>query len=173
MVVTDRDQIFARGAVKGTNIDSKLLSSPPPQEAYSTALNANIVSRRLANETLLFANLGFPNKTGPRWESLLEPWEVAAAWRRKRSHHGPSIMKAMARGWESKSVEAQQADASEKPAKPRPKLSPAEADKVRQKEGLRLSRQRIMQQLEASQNPRHRKILEDTLADLDQKLSQA
>ncbi len=79
-------------------------------------------------------------------------------------------MEAMARGWESKSVEAQQAEASDKSAKPRPKMSAEEAVRWRQKEALRLSRQRVLQQLEASQNPRHRKLLEDTLADLDSKL---
>lgn len=69
-------------------------------------------------------------------------------------------------------MEAQQAEASEKQAKPRPKLSPEEADRWREKEGLRLSRQRILQQLEATENPRHRKLLEDALADLNEKLRQ-
>jgi hypothetical protein len=77
----------------------------------------------------------------------------------------------MARGWESKSVEAQQAEASEKSAKPRPPMSAAEAARWREKESLRLSRQRVLQQLEASTNPRHRKQLQDSLADLDDKLS--
>jgi hypothetical protein len=78
----------------------------------------------------------------------------------------------MARGWESKSVEAQQAEASDKSAKPRPKMSAEEAAQWREKESLRLSRQSVLQQLEASQNPRHRKLLEDTLADLDAKLKE-
>jgi hypothetical protein len=77
----------------------------------------------------------------------------------------------MARGWESKSVEAQQAEASEKLAKPRPPMSADEAARWREKESLRLSRQRVLQQLEASTNPRHRKLLQDALADLDDKLS--
>lgn len=77
----------------------------------------------------------------------------------------------VARGWESKSVEAQQAEAGEKSAKPRPKMSPQEAAVWREKENLRLARQRVLQQLEASQNLRHRKLLEDALADLDEKLS--
>jgi hypothetical protein len=77
----------------------------------------------------------------------------------------------MARGWESKSVEAQQADANETPSEPRVRLSPEQAARQREKEGLRLSRQRIVQQLAASQNPRHRIILEEALAELDQKLS--
>lgn len=68
-------------------------------------------------------------------------------------------------------MEAQQAEASEKSAKPRPPMSAAEAAHLREKESLRLSRQRVLQQLEASTNPRHRKMLQDSLADLDQKLS--
>jgi len=76
----------------------------------------------------------------------------------------------MARGWESKSVEAQQAEASEKPAQLRHPLSAEEAARWREKENLRLARQRVLQQLEANQNPRHRKVLEDSLADLDEKL---
>jgi hypothetical protein len=31
----------------------------------------------------------------------------------------------------------------------------------------------VVHELEASQNPRHRKLLEDSLADLDEKLKQA
>jgi hypothetical protein len=77
----------------------------------------------------------------------------------------------MARGWESKSVEAQQAEASEKSAKPRHRMTAEQASRWREKESLRLSRQRVLQQLEASTNPRHRKMLQDSLADLDEKLS--
>jgi hypothetical protein len=76
----------------------------------------------------------------------------------------------MARGWESKSVEAQQAEASDKSVKSRPVLSPEEAARWREKENLRLSRQRVLQQMEASQNPRHREQLQEALADLDEKL---
>jgi len=78
----------------------------------------------------------------------------------------------VARGWESKSVEGQQADASEKPAPGRPRLSAEEAAHWRERENLRLSRQRVLQELEASPNPRHRKLLEEALADLDEKLKQ-
>ncbi len=76
----------------------------------------------------------------------------------------------MARGWESKSVEAQQADASEKSSKRPAPMSAEEAARWREKESLRLSRQSVLQQLEAAQNPRHRNLLEDTLADLEEKL---
>ena len=68
-------------------------------------------------------------------------------------------------------MEEQQAEASEKSAKPRPPMSVDEAARWREKESLRLSRQRVLQQLEASTNPRHRKLLQDALADLDDKLS--
>jgi hypothetical protein len=77
----------------------------------------------------------------------------------------------MARGWESKSVEAQQAEAIEESGAPRVKLTPEAASRSRERENLRLARQRVVQQLEGSENPRYRKLLEDTLADLDQKLS--
>ena len=76
----------------------------------------------------------------------------------------------MARGWESKSVEAQQAEADDKSSKPRPAMSPEAAVRWREKESIRLSRQRVLQQLEAAQNPRHRKMLEDSLAALEEKL---
>jgi len=76
----------------------------------------------------------------------------------------------VARGWESKSVEEQQAEASEKSSKRRAPMSAEEAVRWREKEGLRLARQRVLEQMDASQNPRHRKLLEDTLADLEEKL---
>lgn len=76
----------------------------------------------------------------------------------------------MARGWESKSVEAQQAEASEKSGKRRAPMSAEEAARWREKESLRLSRQRVLEQLQVSQNPRHRKLLEDTLAELEERL---
>ena len=78
----------------------------------------------------------------------------------------------MARGWESKSVEAQQDEARDKSSQRRPAMSPEEAARWREKESLRLSRKRVLQQLESSTNPRHRKLLEEALADLDRKLSE-
>ena len=76
----------------------------------------------------------------------------------------------VARGWESKSVEAQQAEAGEQSSPRRPKMSRVEAALFREKESLRLSREKVLQEMEASSNPRHRKLLQDALADLDQKL---
>lgn len=78
----------------------------------------------------------------------------------------------MARGWESKSVEAQQAEAGEKPTTRR-RLSAEEAERIRKTESLRLSRQRVFQELEKSQNPRHRKLLEVELAELEERLNRS
>ncbi len=78
-------------------------------------------------------------------------------------------MEAMARGWESKSVEAQQEEAAEKNASSKPRLTREAAARVREKESLRLSLQRVVQELERSQNSRHRAILEQARADLERR----
>jgi hypothetical protein len=77
----------------------------------------------------------------------------------------------VARGWESKSVEEQQAQAVSPPGPAPPPLTPAQIAIQRQRKGLLLSRQHVLQQLEAAQNPRHRQILESALADLDAQLA--
>jgi hypothetical protein len=77
----------------------------------------------------------------------------------------------MARGWESKSVEAQQAEAQDSSSASRSRLSPEQAARAREHETLRLSRQQVLQQLHKTQNPRHRKLLEDALAELDAKIA--
>lgn len=78
----------------------------------------------------------------------------------------------VARGWESKSVEEQQSEAAS-PSKPaRVKLSPAQLAIQRKKQGLMLSRQRVLDQLKAAQNPNRRSMLESALADLDSRLAQ-
>lgn len=76
----------------------------------------------------------------------------------------------MARGWESKSVEEQQAAAGERDGAPRPRLTAEEAEHQRQREVLRAARSRIVQQLQSAQNPRYRKLLEDELAAVERRL---
>jgi hypothetical protein len=76
----------------------------------------------------------------------------------------------VARGWESKSVEAQQAEAVETSKKSQPRLTAPEAAVVREKENLRLARQTVLRQIETSSNPRRREVLQSALADLDEKL---
>jgi hypothetical protein len=78
----------------------------------------------------------------------------------------------VARGWESKSVEDQQAQAASTPSPPKTPLTPDQIFSQRQKQGLLLSRQRVLQQLEAALSPRHREMLQSALADLDKQLAQ-
>jgi hypothetical protein len=72
----------------------------------------------------------------------------------------------MARGWESKSVEAQQAEASSQSQPPRPRLTAQQIEHKRKLEGLTLSRRRVEGQLAASRDPRHLAMLRKALADL-------
>jgi hypothetical protein len=76
----------------------------------------------------------------------------------------------MARGWESKSVEEQQAEASHDQAAHKKRLTPDEGVRERQLEGLRLSRARVLQQIDSARGPRHRQMLEDALAELDRRI---
>jgi hypothetical protein len=76
----------------------------------------------------------------------------------------------MARGWESKSVEEQQAAATA-PHEWKQPLTPKEKAVRQHLEALQLSRKRILQQIEAAQNPRHRQVLENALADLNSRLA--
>lgn len=84
----------------------------------------------------------------------------------------PRYNRAMARGWESKSVEAQQADASEKPSQPRASLTPRQAARQREIEGLQLSSRRIAQQLASTQDARRRKMLEQAQAALEKMIQE-
>jgi hypothetical protein len=77
----------------------------------------------------------------------------------------------MARGWESKSVEEQQAAMLEQRKTVRPALSPNEQQRNRKRESLLLSRGHLVHQLQAIANPRHREMLEQAIAELDRQLS--
>lgn len=77
----------------------------------------------------------------------------------------------MARGWESKGVEEQQAEArSTFPSRKSPR-TPEEIAEQKQLDALQLSRSRIVEQLRAAQNPNYRHALEAALADLDRRLA--
>ena len=79
----------------------------------------------------------------------------------------------MARGWESKSVEAQMETSQSKPeiaAKQR--VTPEAAAVQRKKETLLLARAHLQQQIEASQHPRHQVMLQNALADVEKKLAE-
>jgi hypothetical protein len=77
----------------------------------------------------------------------------------------------MAKGWESKSVEAQIEAAQSKVRRPPQKpIDPAQIDLLRKKQMLNLSRTRVMRDLESSVNPRYQQMLRRALADLDEQL---
>jgi hypothetical protein len=78
----------------------------------------------------------------------------------------------MARGWESKSVEAQIESAAVKPVPVQePERTPEQLQILRDRESLELSRIRVQRELAASMNPRYQQILRKALADLEAKLT--
>ena len=77
----------------------------------------------------------------------------------------------MARGWESKSVEEQQAEMLERRKPVHSALSLDGQQRNRKRDGLLLSRKHLSQQLEAATNPGHRRMLEQAIAELDRQLS--
>jgi hypothetical protein len=78
----------------------------------------------------------------------------------------------MARGWESKAVEAQ-IDLAEDHRSTRPATapSPESLELIRKKETILLSRTRVVRELDNAQNPRYKAVLTKALADLDAQLT--
>jgi pantothenate synthetase len=81
-----------------------------------------------------------------------------------------AILTYMARGWESKSVEAQQAEAADNNKEPKQRLRAEQAARVRELEGLHLSRNRVLQQLETARAARLREMLTAALRELDKQI---
>lgn len=81
-------------------------------------------------------------------------------------------MKDMARGWESKSVEAQ-IDMAEAHRNTKPTKAPnyESLELIRKKETILLSRTRVVRELDNAQNPRYKAVLVKALADLDAQLT--
>lgn len=79
----------------------------------------------------------------------------------------------MARGWESKSVEAQidAAEVHHRSAVLANAIAPETLAAIRKKETILLSRTRVVRELSNAQNPRYIAVLEKALADLDAQLS--
>ncbi len=77
----------------------------------------------------------------------------------------------MARGWESKSVEQQQAEMADSGKSSGPRLSPAQQKLTRQRAGLVLSRKRLVDQMQSSSRPEHRQMLAAALAEIDKQLA--
>jgi hypothetical protein len=76
----------------------------------------------------------------------------------------------MARGWESKSVEAQQ-DAAAAPKTKTPALTREEAARKAERATLMLARTRALADLQRACAPAHRAMLEQAVADLDRRLA--
>jgi hypothetical protein len=80
----------------------------------------------------------------------------------------------MARGWESKSIEAQ-IDMAEQQRRSsailQTKPDPVKLEMLRKKETLQLSRIRVVRELDTALNPRYKAQLNKALADLDAQLS--
>jgi hypothetical protein len=79
----------------------------------------------------------------------------------------------MARGWESKSVEAQiELAESRRSLKQAVVVNAKEAERIKKRESLLLSRTRVVHDLESANNPRYREILLAALKHLDEKLAE-
>jgi len=78
----------------------------------------------------------------------------------------------MARGWESKSVEAQ-IDLSGSRSRAALLNTPdaRTLELIRKKENIVLSRTRVLRELKNAQNPRYKAVLNKALADLDAQLA--
>jgi len=78
----------------------------------------------------------------------------------------------MARGWESKSVESQiESSQRERKEAATKHLTPEAAAALRKRETLLLARAHLQQQMQASQHPRHREMLQNALTDLEKQLA--
>jgi hypothetical protein len=78
----------------------------------------------------------------------------------------------MARGWESKSVEDQQADADARRGQTAaPPIDDAERARRARRAALGLSRSRVLQDLQTACHPNHRATLEQSLAFLDAEIA--
>jgi hypothetical protein len=77
----------------------------------------------------------------------------------------------MARGWESKSVESQLELARDEQSARHRALSDEQKKLAREREGLLLSRARVIKQIEASTNERYTKVLREALNEIEQKIA--
>jgi hypothetical protein len=78
----------------------------------------------------------------------------------------------MARGWESKSVEAQmETSQSNRDETAKKRVTPEVAAALRKKETLLLARTHLRQQMQVTQHARHREMLQNALTDLEKQLA--
>ena len=85
----------------------------------------------------------------------------------------------MARGWDSKSVEAQietktaitTIPGTDSPGTDSKKRTPAQIQHLIEKRNLELARAKVVHELEMSQNPRYSQMLTRALSELDTKIA--
>jgi hypothetical protein len=79
----------------------------------------------------------------------------------------------VARGWESKGIEAQIESAkTERGSSGRERLTAEQVSKLRARSALVLSRKRVLEDLRKARHPRHQQTLRAALAHLDEKLAE-
>jgi hypothetical protein len=76
----------------------------------------------------------------------------------------------VARGWESKSVEAQIESANRRRGESKPRLTSDQMEAQRKRDSLLLHRTRVLSDLQKCSDERYRKTLSDGLAFLEQQL---
>jgi hypothetical protein len=76
----------------------------------------------------------------------------------------------MARGWESKAIEAQQQDAVSRSTRRTAPVPAGERERQARRATLMLARTRALADLQHACAPAHRAMLEQALADLDRRL---
>ena len=75
----------------------------------------------------------------------------------------------MARGWESKSIEAQMEEPLVSSAG-KPHLSPQQIEANQKRETLILTKKKLQADLERSSNPRHQEMLQRAIEEVDARL---
>ena len=78
----------------------------------------------------------------------------------------------MARGFDSKFVEAQQEEAQRRSTPAKPEMTPEARIREQQRRALELTRTRTQQDLNRAINPAHRQMLEEAIAALDRQIDQ-
>ena len=76
----------------------------------------------------------------------------------------------MARGWESKSVEEQQAEFTKPSQENNKGVSVDDLRKATERQRLKLARANVENQLKLAQNPRYKELLTHELGELDRRI---
>jgi hypothetical protein len=78
----------------------------------------------------------------------------------------------MARGFDSKFVEAQQEEAQRRSAPPKPHMTAEARIREQQRRTLELTRTRTQQDLNRAINPAHKRMLKEAIAALDKQIEE-